>query len=48
MSKTNKIIEKIENISVLKKIDLNKKGKVKLGKKTKKKNYKKKFFKKKN
>ena len=47
LSKTNKIIESVEEISVLKKIEINKNDKIKLKKLPKRKNYKKKYFKKK-
>ncbi len=47
LSKTNKVIEKIENIAVLEKKDSNNNFKVKIKKKLKRKNFKKKYFKKK-
>ncbi len=47
LSKTNKIIESVEEISVLKKVEINKNDKIKIKKLPKRKNYKKKYFKKK-
>jgi len=47
LSKTNKVIEQIEELSVLKKIEINKNQKIKIRKPSKRKNFKKKFFKKK-
>ncbi len=47
LSKTNKVIEQIEELSILKKIEINQNQKIKVRKPSKRKNFKKKFFKKK-